>query len=71
MQRGDVKVNRHERRIRHLKAVSDLIETLIADEVRIATSKPEDDPTRLSWNDIARIFEKSKTAVYTKYGAKK
>lgn len=64
------KEDEHEFRIKMAKAVIDILNDFVAEEVRLATSKPKDDEHHMSWQSVADVMHLSKSATYTRYGGK-
>lgn len=66
----DAGTREHGRRIRLGKKIVDLGNSIIAREVRKATSLPKSDPESMSWQEVADSLDLSKSATFTRYGGK-
>lgn len=67
----DTEEAKHDIRLFYAKKARDALEAFIAEEIKTANSEPVKSPSHLSWAEIGKIFNLSKTAVFTKYGSKK
>ena len=67
---SDAKPNDALSRIALASKAMKALEGFIKEEARRATSKNRAEPGHASWAQIAAAMEKSKTAVYSKYGGK-
>lgn len=61
----------HSHKIRCAKKATDLLNEIIAHEVKKANSLPRNAPGHMSWNEVADALELSKTAAFHRYGGKK
>lgn len=60
----------HALRLRLALKVRKAVDLFIAEEVRAANSKPQEDESYLSWAQIGSALELSKTAAYARYGGR-
>jgi hypothetical protein len=60
----------HCERIRLAQTIVDILNAFIETEVFDANKLPKTDPNYMSWNDIGGVLGISKTAAYSRYGAK-
>lgn len=64
----NAKTTDHFERIRAAKLVVEVMNSFIALEAQRANHRNHSDPAYLSWDEIAKAMEMSKTAVYHRYG---
>jgi hypothetical protein len=60
----------HCERIRLAQKMVDILNVFIETEIFDANNLPKADPNYMSWNDIGGVLGISKTAAYSRYGAK-
>jgi hypothetical protein len=60
----------HSDKIRCAKKAIDILNEIVTYEAKKANSLPQNAPGHMSWNDIGKVLEISKTAAFARYGKK-
>lgn len=61
----------HQERLMYAKKLRDLVDDFIFEEVKAANSKGKGDKNYMSWDKIGQVMDLSRSAAFTRYGAKR